>query len=121
MVVPNHSCCINANLCCHNFCRSFLFLSIVSSLSSLNSKKLAIIKFLFLLYGLCSAGIFLLVVLRASQSNKKCSKFSFVCSHRLHFVSSPLCLFSVFSFNVPVLASNNVVVAAVLSYNCCSS
>ena len=53
----------------------------------------------------------------ASQSSRKCSMSSVVfASHISQFVYPPVCLLSMLSFKVPVLALNKVVVAAKLSY-----
>ena len=63
-----------------------------------------------------------LVEVSASQSSRKCSMSSVVFAlHISQFVYPSVCLLSMFSFKVPVLALNKVVVAAELSYKSCSS
>ena len=63
-----------------------------------------------------------LVGVSASQSSRKCSMSSVVFAlHISQFVYQSVCLLSMLSFKVPVLALNKVVVAAELSYKSCSS
>ena len=77
---------------------------------------------MFSLYGLCNPVTYCLVEVSASQSSRKCSMSSVVFAlHMSHFVYPSLCLLSMLSFKVPVLALNGVVAAAELSYKSCSS
>ena len=63
-----------------------------------------------------------LVEVSASQSSRKCSMSSVVFAlHISQFVYPSVCLLSMLSFKVTVLALNKVVVAAELSYKSCSS
>ena len=62
------------------------------------------------------------VEVSASQSSNKCSMSSVVFAlHISQFVYPSVCILSMLSFRVPVLALNKVVVAAELSYKSCSS
>ena len=77
---------------------------------------------LFSLYGLCNPVTYCLVEVSASQSSRKCSISSVVFAlHISQFVYPSVCLLSMLSFKVPVLALNKVVAAAELSYKSCSS
>ena len=63
-----------------------------------------------------------LVEVSASQSSRKCSMSSAVLAlHISKFVYQSVCLLSMLSFKVPVLALNKVVVAVELSHESCSS
>ena len=66
--------------------------------------------------------IYCLVEVNVSQSRRKCS-ISYVAFviHISLCVWPSVCRLSTLSFSVPVLALNNVVVAAELSYKSCSS
>ena len=77
---------------------------------------------LFSLYGLFNPVTYCLVEVSASQSSRKCYMFSVVFAlHISQFIYPSVCLLSMLSFKVPVLALNKVVIAAELSYKSCSS
>ena len=76
---------------------------------------------LFSLYGLCNPMPCCLVEVSASQSSRKCCMSSVVLVlHISQFVYPSVCLLSMLSFKVYVLALNKVVVVAELSYKSCS-
>ena len=88
----------------------------------LNNRNSAICVSLFSLYGLCNPVTYSLVEVSASQSSRKWSMSSVVFAlHISQFVSQSVCLLSMLSFKVPVLARNKVVAVAELSYKSCSS
>ena len=66
--------------------------------------------------------IYCLVEVSVSQSRRKCSvSYVALVLHMSHCVWPSVCLLSMLSLRVPVLALNNVVVDAELSYKSCSS
>ena len=63
-----------------------------------------------------------LVEVSVSHSSRNCFMYYVVFAlHISQFVCPSVCLLSMFRFKVPVLALNNVVAAAELSYKSCSS
>ena len=75
---------------------------------------------LFSLYGLCNPVTYCLVGVSASQSSRKCSMSSVVFAlHISQFVYPSVCLLSMLSFKVPVLALNKVVVALNIHFVFC--